>query len=220
MSDSMPNTRSRTASWPTSTVNTDFAQVEDDEQQVNLTRFSLFFPEKREFFLEGQGLFSFGGEQRGGGGGGQFAGRNQTPSLTPVVFYSRRIGLGSSGEVPNVVGGGRIAGRAGKFGLGLLSIQTEEADTTETPTTNFSVIRLRRDVLRRSNVGMIATRKTPDGQAANTVLGVDANFWFFQNVTATGFYAVSKTGALRLTGERAIAAVIGGSSSGRRTVTV
>ena len=97
------------------TVRTDFAQVEEDQQQVNLTRFSLFFPEKRDFFLEGQGLFSFGGSQTGGGAGG----------LTPVVFYSRRIGLGNNREIP-ILAGGRVAGRAGKFSVGVLSIQTED----------------------------------------------------------------------------------------------
>jgi len=161
------------------TYRTDFAQVEEDQQQVNLTRFSLFFPEKREFFLEGQGLFSFGGEQRGGG-------------LTPVVFYSRRIGLDGGREVP-IVAGGRVAGRAGKFAVGLLSIQTDDIDNTETAGTNFSVVRLRRDVLRRSNIGLLATRRTPVGGLANTVLGADANFWFFNDLTMTGFYAQSTT---------------------------
>jgi Domain of unknown function (DUF5916) len=72
------------------TVNTDFAQVEEDIQQVNLTRFSLFFPEKREFFLEGEGIFAFGGVGSGNG----------TPGDVPVMFFSRRIGLNSGQEVP------------------------------------------------------------------------------------------------------------------------
>jgi hypothetical protein len=172
------------------TYRTDFAQVEEDQQQVNLTRFSLFFPEKRDFFLEGQGLFTFGGSQSGGGAGG----------LTPIVFYSRRIGLGATGEIP-IIGGGRVAGRAGKYSIGLLSIQTEEIDRDPgsgirdplVPSTNYSVIRLRRDILRRSNIGIIATRKSPIDGFANTVLGADANFWFYQNVTMTGFYSQSKT---------------------------
>jgi hypothetical protein len=173
------------------TYRTDFAQVEEDQQQVNLTRFSLFFPEKRDFFLEGQGLFSFGAEQRGGGGGGgQMGARNQTPNLTPVIFYSRRIGLSGGGEVPIVVGG-RVAGRAGKFGVGLLNVQTETSSTGD-PATNFSVVRLRRDVLRRSNIGVVATRRSPEGGlAANTVFGVDANLWFYQNVAVTGYVAQS-----------------------------
>ena len=100
-------TRSLTADF---TYNTDFAQVEADEQQVNLTRFSLFFPEKREFFLENQGTFAFGGD-RGWGGD------------TPTLFYSRRIGLQGGREVP-VEGGGRLTGRVGGFDLGLLHIRT------------------------------------------------------------------------------------------------
>ncbi|MEW6322640.1 MAG: DUF5916 domain-containing protein [Acidobacteriota bacterium] len=174
------------------TYRTDFAQVEEDQQQVNLTRFSLFFPEKRDFFLEGQGLFTFGGEQRGGGGGGQGGARNFTPNLAPVVFYSRRIGLANGLEVP-IVAGGRLSGRVGKSSVGVLSINTEESAAARSPATNFTVVRLRRDILRRSNIGVVATRRTPDGQASNTVLGVDANFWFFQSVTATMFYAQSST---------------------------
>jgi hypothetical protein len=174
------------------TYRTDFAQVEEDQQQINLTRFSLFFPEKRDFFLEGQGLFSFGAEQRGGGGGGQTSARTSTPSLTPVVFYSRRIGLGNTGEIP-IIAGGRTAGRIGKFGLGLLTIQTDDVENVGIPSTNFSVMRLRRDVLRRSNVGMIVTRRTPQAGAANTVYGADANFWFFNDMSVTSYFAQSQT---------------------------
>ena len=82
------------------TVNTDFAQVEEDQQQINLTRFSLFFPEKRDFFLEGQGIFDFGGQS------GQRAG------TMPILFFSRRIGL-SSGQAVPVIAGGRVTGKAG-----------------------------------------------------------------------------------------------------------
>jgi len=165
------------------TYRTDFAQVEEDSQQVNLTRFSLFFPEKRDFFLEGQGLFSFGATTQGMGGGAPVA---------PVVFYSRRIGLEGGRDVP-ILAGGRVTGRAGPFGIGLLNIQTESSVGAGAPATNFSVLRLRRAILRRSNVGVIATHRAPDGGISNTVLGVDANFWFFQNVTLTGFYAQSDT---------------------------
>jgi hypothetical protein len=164
------------------TVRTDFAQVEEDQQQVNLTRFSLFFPEKREFFLEGQGLFSFAGSQVGNSGGG----------LTPVVFYTRRIGLGPRGEIP-IVAGGRVAGRAGKYQLGLLDIQTEEEVASNTPSTNFAVVRVRRDVLRRSNIGGVVTRRTPVGGRANTVFGADANLFFFNDLTATAYLSRSIT---------------------------
>ena len=99
------------------TYNTDFAQVEADEQQVNLTRFSLFFPEKREFFLENQGLFAFGGVAAGG-----FA---PAASDVPILFYSRRIGLNDGQPVP-IVAGGRTTGRVGRYSLGLLDIQTGE----------------------------------------------------------------------------------------------
>jgi hypothetical protein len=162
------------------TVRTDFAQVEEDQQQINLTRFSLFFPEKRDFFLEGQGLFSFAGSQVGNSGGG----------LTPVVFYTRRIGLGPRGEIP-IVAGGRVAGRAGKYQVGLLNIQTEEEDISNTPSTNFSVVRVRRDFLRRSNIGGVFTRRTPIGGNANTVVGGDANLFFFNDLTITGYYTQS-----------------------------
>lgn len=174
------------------TYRTDFAQVEEDQQQVNLTRFSLFFPEKREFFLEGQGLFNFGSEQRGGGGGPGMGARNQTPNLAPVVFYSRRIGLQNNREVP-IIAGGRLAGRSGPFGIGLLNVQTGENGPEAGPSTNFSVVRLRRDVLRRSNIGLIATRRAPDAAAANTVVGVDANFWFDPNISISSFVAQSDT---------------------------
>ena len=97
------------------TYNTDFAQVEADEQQVNLTRFSLFFPEKREFFLENQGTFAFGGAATG-----QFGG---SVGDTPILFYSRRIGLnqveaGGRVAVVPIQGGGRLTGRLGRFSVG------------------------------------------------------------------------------------------------------
>ncbi len=189
-------TRGLTADF---TYRTDFSQVEEDQQQVNLTRFSLFFPEKRDFFLEGQGIFGFGAEQRGGGsgggggGGGGFAGRNFTPTLAPIVFFSRRIGLEDGVQVP-IIGGGRLTGRAGRYTVGALSIQTRRAPTVNLPSTNFSVARLRRDILRRSNVGLIMTRRQSEGGApANTVIGADATLAFFQNVSFNAFYARSQT---------------------------
>ena len=111
------------------TVNTDFAQVEADEQQVNLTRFSLFFPEKREFFLENQGLFAFGGAGVREGG-------------TPVMFYSRRIGLEQGRKVPLDVGG-RLTGRVGAFSIGALSIHTGDESVSGAQPTTFSVVRVR-----------------------------------------------------------------------------
>src|SRR6476659_4076541 len=91
------------------TVNTDFSQVEADEQQVNLTRFSLFFPEKRDFFLENSGVFQFGaGSSNPGGGGG---GGRQNPSQDMILFFSRRIGLSDTGDAIPIVGGTRLTGR-------------------------------------------------------------------------------------------------------------
>ena len=174
------------------TVNTDFAQVEADEQQINLTRFSLFFPEKREFFLENQGVFSFGGEA----GAGQFAGI----SNTPILFYSRRIGLhateeGVTREVP-IDAGGRFTGRIGKYSLGLLNIRTADAPAAGAQATSFSVLRLRRDLLRRSNVGVMFTDRSVSltGRDRNQVFGVDGLFSFYQNLNIRTYWAATRTG--------------------------
>ena len=176
------------------TVNTDFAQVEIDEQQVNLTRFSLFFPEKRDFFLEGQGIFDFANI-----GGGGF----RTPDA-PIMFFSRRIGLDAGQPVP-IKGGARLTGRVGKTSLGLLEIQTDEGafdpalGAPRSPSTNFLVARVKRDILRRSNVGIIATRRSPrtGGSGANTLLGVDTTWNLFENVQAGTYYARSDTPGVR-----------------------
>ena len=164
------------------TVNTDFAQVEADEEQVNLTRFSLFFPDKREFFLEGQGIFAFGGAS---GGGFQW-GQN---SYTPVMFFSRRIGL-AGGEQTPIRAGGRLTGRAGRYTIGLLNIQTGEKEAVAART-NFSVVRLRRDLFRRSNIGAIFTNRSValDGNGSNQLYGFDANFSFFQNLVINAYYS-------------------------------
>jgi hypothetical protein len=163
------------------TYNTDFAQVEADEQQVNLTRFSLFFPEKRDFFLENQGLFSFGGAGGGGGGGG-----NNTPSL----FYSRRIGLEGGRQVP-IVAGGRLTGRIGQYNVGVINIQTDDASERGVPTTNFAVARVRRDILRRSAIGALFTRRsdTPGGLGAADAFGVDGLFRFYENLEFQTYWA-------------------------------
>jgi hypothetical protein len=174
------------------TVNTDFAQVEEDLQQVNLTRFTLQFPEKRDFFLEGQGMFNFGGTRSGGG----------TGSDVPVLFFSRRIGLSQGQSVP-VIAGGRLTGTVGKFGIGALNIQTDDKISAGAVATNFSVVRLKRDILRRSNIGVLATRRTPAASqvASNDVFGVDANLAFFRNLSINGYYA--RTATLRATGDQA-----------------
>jgi hypothetical protein len=167
------------------TVRTDFAQVEEDLQQVNLTRFSLFFPEKRDFFLEGQGIFAFGGIGSGNGG---------SPGDVPVMFFSRQIGLLRGQEVP-VLAGGRVTGRAGRYSIGALNIETGDKASVGATATNFTTVRLKRDVLRRSNIGLIGTHRSVgiNGGGANSLLGADANFFLLTNLTANAFYTKTQT---------------------------
>jgi hypothetical protein len=161
------------------TYNTDFAQVEVDEQQVNLTRFALFFPEKREFFLEGAGLFEFAGTGTGN---------------VPALFYSRQIGISQGRPVP-IDAGGRLTGKIGKFAVGLLNVRTEDQQARAVPATNFSVVRLRRDVLRRSNVGLLYTRRSQSifVPGANDTVGADATFGFRNDVNITTYLAKTTT---------------------------
>ena len=126
------------------TLNTDFAQVEADQEEVNLTRFSLYFPERRDFFLEGSGLFAFGA------GIGNFG----PPPLS--VFYSRSIGIEDEREV-RLLGGGKLTGKVGAYSVGALNMTT--AASGEIPMTNFSVLRMQRDILSDSTVGFILTNR-------------------------------------------------------------
>ena len=169
------------------TVNTDFAQVEADLQQVNLTRFSLFFPEKREFFLENQGVFAFGGAGTGFGGG----------DGTPVLFYSRQIGLQEGQEIP-ILAGGRLTGRIGKFTIGALNVQTADEPAVGAQATNFSVIRLKRDILRRSSVGALFTGRSVSTQGAgsNQAYGLDGTFRFYDNLSINTYWAQTQTPGL------------------------
>jgi hypothetical protein len=175
------------------TINTDFAQVEVDEQQVNLTRFALNFPEKRDFFLEGRGMFDFGRGANTGGGGGGGGGNN----ITPTLFYSRRIGLNRGRVIPIDVGG-RVTGKVGNLGIGLLNIQTDDESVSNTPTTNFTVVRVKRDILRRSSIGAIFTNRSSSavGSGSNQAVGLDAAFSFFQDLALGGYYARSETPGL------------------------
>ena len=169
------------------TYNTDFAQVEADEQQVNLTRFSLFFPEKREFFLENRDTFAFGGVGAGGRGGG-------SGGDTPILFYSRRIGLDAGQQVP-IIAGGRLTGRVGRFTVGLMDIQTASSDSTGARSTNFSTVRLKRDILARSSIGVLATGRSAGsgGGGANGAFGVDANFNFLTYLTVDSYWATTRS---------------------------
>jgi hypothetical protein len=165
------------------TYRTDFAQVEADEQQVNLTRFSLYFPEKREFFLENAGIFDFGGANGFG--------------TVPFAFYSRRIGLDSGQNVP-IEAGGRLSGRVGPYAIGVLNIQTDSTDAGARAT-NFTVARIRRNILRRSSVGALFAGRSvaAAGVGSNELFGVDGRFAFFQNLSIDTYWAGTRTDTLK-----------------------
>ena len=188
------STASRRTSTADFTYNTDFAQVEADEQQVNLTRFSLFFPEKREFFLENQGMFTFGGAGvNSAAAGATSSGGGAVPGdsgETPQLLYSRRIGLNGSKVVP-IWGGGRVTGRVGRTTLGLVNMETRDDDASTSPATNFSVVRVKRDILRRSSIGLLATNRSTAqaGNGYSQVVGIDTALAFFSNVAVNAYFA-------------------------------
>ena len=157
------------------TYNTDFAQVEVDEQQVNLTRFNLVFPEKRDFFLEGRGNFDF------------------TAGLgSPSMFFSRRIGLQQNRVIP-ILYGGRVTGRIGTYSIGALNMHTDASDFTNIESTNFTVVRLRKDILTRSNIGALFTNRSQSlvGNGASQLYGVDAGLAFGTEVSIDGYFTKS-----------------------------
>ncbi len=155
------------------TVNPDFAQVEADEQQVNLTQFSQFFPEKREFFLENSGIFYVGD-----------AARNNRVQLAPtpdedmLLFFSRRIGLSPDGRAVPIPAGIRLTGTAGGMTIGGLAMQTRKTATT--PANQYGVLRLRKNLRPGSDIGFIMLDREAVGDSLvgnwNRVAGVDANF--------------------------------------------
>lgn len=161
------------------TVNTDFAQVEVDDQQINLDRFNLLFPEKRPFFLENAGLFAVG-----------------SPGEAEV-FFSRRIGISQTGEAIPIMGGARLSGRVGSMNVGLLNMQTE-AGVGRGPSTNFTVGRIRRDLPNRSNVGLIYVGKEGMGDLARTsdhnrAFAADGRMGIGRTGLVTGFVARTTT---------------------------
>ena len=169
------------------TVNTDFAQVEIDDQQVNLDRFDLFFPEKRPFFLENAGFFTVG-----------------NPGEIDL-FFSRRIGIGPSGERIAINGGGRLSGKAGKYNIGLLNMQTDDVELLIPPPgaphdrlagSNFTVARVSRDLPNRSSIGALFTNRTGIGEYArdddyNRTYAIDGKAGIQQHTVLSSF--VSKT---------------------------
>jgi hypothetical protein len=161
------------------TVNPDVAQVEADDQIVNLTRFNVSFPEKREFFLEARDLFAFGRQVTNGS----------------TLFYTRQIGL-QGGRVVPIIAGLRTTGKFGRTAFGAVNVQTGNEPVSGASDTNFTVMRLKQDVLRRSSVGLLLTNRSSSFVSpgeASTAAGVDANFAFFENLELGGSYAKSRT---------------------------
>jgi hypothetical protein len=163
------------------TYHTDFAQVEADQEIVNLTRFSLFFPEKRQFFTETAGIFDFGKSVAGLGGD---AAANDPGLLN--LFYTRRIGLVDGEQVP-IIGGGRLTGRAGPYAIGVMNISTEEESLTnrDVDNANFTVLRLKRNVLRNSNVGVLVANSQDGISDYNRAVGLDGAWVLGRHVTMT-----------------------------------
>jgi hypothetical protein len=157
------------------TLNTDFSATEVDNRQVNLSRFSLFFPEKRDFFLQDVDIFSFGG--RAGAGFGN--NRNATP------FYSRRIGLSASGSPVDIDVGLKLTGRIGPLSMGLLGVQQGDEATLDGQ--QLWVGRLSLNVMSESSVGMIFTQGDPVREADNGLLGVDFRY---QNTRYSDRYSI------------------------------
>jgi hypothetical protein len=174
------------------TYNTDFAQVEADEEQVNLTRFDLFFPEKRPFFLENASTFQFGNPQQ------------------IDLFFSRRIGLSPSALPIDIRGGGRLSGKVAGWNVGMLNIQADDVENLNGeivgPANNFSVLRLQREV-GRSSYGGIFVMRQGFGQAKvaddwNRAYGFDANVQLTQNQRVSAFIARTDTPESRTSGPR------------------
>ena len=168
------------------TYNTDFAQVEVDEQQINLDRFSLFFPEKRPFFLENAVLFSVGVSE--------FSGQEVE------LFFSRRIGIGPGGEAIPILGGARTSGQVAGLNVGLLNMQTDEVAGVAAAN-NFSVARVRKDLPNRSSLGLMAANRLStstvklDGPAdglpadGNQTVALDGRLGVGEYLDVSGFVA-------------------------------
>ena len=147
----------------TLTLNTDFSDSPLDERQVNTGRFSLFFPETRDFFLQDRTIFEFGG-------------RAMTPPRTDInglPFFTRKIGIVND-EAVDLIAGGKLSGRIGNLNVGALSVRMDETDNIDAET--LSVARLSADILEDSRIGAILTHGDPDGTGKNTLAGVDFQY--------------------------------------------
>ena len=168
------------------TYNTDFSQVEVDQQVVNLTRFGILFPERREFFIENSGVFTFGDVQE----------RNYRMGADLrdfTLFNSRQIGLTPDGLPLPIAGGGRLTGRVGQWEVGMLNMQTQQG-AGSAPGENFGVARVRRNVFGNSDIGILAAnRQATDGSGAfNRSYGVDANIRLLGNLIVNTYLAGSR----------------------------
>lgn len=183
------------------TVNTDFSATEVDDRQVNLTRFNLFFPEKRDFFLRDVDIFEFG--QIGSGGFNPVSGTGSAAASNPAKqnarpFFSRQIGLGPDGNPIDLIGGAKLSGRVGDWNVGTLVVSQDEA-----PGLDQQTIFVGRSVLNvgsNTQIGAIVTDGNPQGEADNTLLGTDfryRNTAFYGNtIEASGFYEQTDTEGL------------------------
>jgi hypothetical protein len=163
------------------TYNTDFAQVEVDTEQINLTRFNLRFPEKRPFFLENSGLFTVGKEEE------------------LDLFFSRRIGLDEDGAIVPILAGGRLTGKIAGVNVGVLNMQTE--DIRLVPANNFSVIRVSRELPNRSGIGAMFVNRSGTGSLStsddwNRTWGLDGRLGIGEYFTTTAFAARTETPGL------------------------
>ena len=170
------------------TVNPDFAQVEADEQQVNLTQFSQFHPEKREFFLENSGTFYVGDAARN-----NRAFVPPTPDEDMLLFFSRRIGITSSRQPVTIPVGARLTGTVGDLGVGALAMRTERQGTT--PASTYSAVRLKKNLAAGSDIGVIymGREAVDSSRDHNRAYGVDANIRFFKQLDWNSFAVASET---------------------------
>ena len=181
------------------TINTDFSATEVDNRQVNLTRFGLFFPEKRDFFIRDSDIFEFGqiglGSMQGASGNSSLpasAAQNARP------FFSRRIGLGLSGEPVDINAGAKVSGRIGDWNLGSLLISQDEDIASEVDADTIFVGRAALNVLAESQVGVIATSGDPQSNLDNNLIGADFRYRNTRlpngkTVEASTFYQQSET---------------------------
>ena len=165
------------------TVNTDFAQVEVDEEQINLTRFDLFFPEKRPFFLENSGFFEFGSPRE------------------VEIFFSRRIGIDQYQHQVPIDGGVRLSGKSGPYQMGMLNMQTRKVDGV-VPADNYSVARFSRELPNRSSIGVIGVNRSStsaieNNRPYNRTFGADANFGLGRFANWFNFASFTQTPGLK-----------------------